>query len=276
MLTDVLKGNVFAKNQTEKTIVYIPVKSIASNPYQPRRVFNQDALQELSHSIKQYGVLQPISVRRTGEGSFELVAGERRLMACKMAGLTRIPAIICEYRSQDSAVVALIENIQRCDLTYMEEAEAYFKLLNEHNLTQTELASKVGKTQSTIANKIRLLKLPGLVRDIIKDNDLTERHARALLRLDNADMQIEALNKVIEKDLNVSQTDKLVDALLEEKVKTEDSKKTAQKPNRLKSICIFTKAISKTLDTLKQKGINAVSKEKEFEDYFEYSIKIYK
>ena len=274
MLGDTLtKGNIFTRNTTGKTIVYIPIKAIRTNPYQPRRVFNEQLLEELANSIKQYGVLQPISVRRLDDKNFELIAGERRLKACTMAGLNRIPAIICEFHNQDSAVVALIENIQRCDLTYMEEAEAYNKLLKDYGITQSQLAQKVGKTQSTIANKIRLLKLPQLVRDIIKDNDLTERHARALLRLEDADMQLEALNAVLEGELNVSDTDKLIDKML---MPSEGEPKPKRKPTRLKSISIFTKAISKTLLALKDKGINTESKEKEYDDYFEYSIKIYK
>ncbi len=274
MLSDTkTKGNIFTRNTTGKTIVYIPIKAIRTNPYQPRRVFNGQLLEELANSIKQYGVLQPISVRRLDDKNFELIAGERRLKACAMAGLNRIPAIICEYQNQDSAVVALIENIQRCDLTYMEEAEAYNKLLKDYGITQSQLAQKVGKTQSTIANKIRLLKLPQLVRDIIKDNDLTERHARALLRLEDADMQLEALNTVLENELNVNETDKLIDKML---MPDESEPKPKRKPTRLRSISIFTKAISKTLLALKDKGINTESKEKEYDDYFEYSIKIYK
>ncbi len=274
MISDVkTKGSIFARNTTGKTIVYIPIKAIKTNPYQPRRVFNEQLLEELSSSIKQYGVLQPINVRRLDEKTFELIAGERRLKACQMAGLTRIPAIICEYHNQDSAVVALIENIQRCDLTYMEEAEAYNKLIRDYGITQCQLAQKVGKTQSTVANKIRLLKLPQLVRDIIKDNDLTERHARALLRLEDADMQLDALNAILENSLNVNDTDKLIDKML---MPEEPRQSPKPKQSRLKNISIFTKAISKTLSTLKDKGINAVSKEKEYEDYFEYSIKIYK
>lgn len=274
MLTDVkFKGNIFSKNTSGKTIVYIPIKAIKTNPYQPRRVFNQQLLTELSNSIKQYGVLQPINVRRLDEKNFELIAGERRLKACQMAGLTRIPAIICEYQNEDSAVVALIENIQRCDLTYLEEAEAFDKLLRDYGITQSQLAQKVGKTQSTVANKIRLLKLPHLVRDIIKDNDLTERHARALLRLEDADLQLKALNTILENNLNVSDTDRLIDKML---LPDEPKCEQKQKTNKLKNISFFTRAISKTLSALKDKGINAVSKEKEYDDYYEYSIKIYK
>ena len=279
MISDVkLKGSIFSKNTNTKTVVYIPIKSIIANPHQPRKFFNTEQLTELARSIKQYGVLQPVTVRKISDKQFELVTGERRLRAAHLAGLTRVPAIIGDFKERDSALVALIENIQRCDLTYLEEAEAYNKLLTQYGLTQSQLAEKVGKTQSTVANKVRLLKLPAIVRDIIKDNDLTERHARALLRLDDSDMQIKALNIILEKGLNVSEADALVDEMLKPQEKQAQNKENIkpEKPKPLKSICIFTKAIKNTVNALRQKGLNAVSDEKEYKDYYEYSIKIYK
>jgi ParB family chromosome partitioning protein len=165
----------------QSEIKYIPIDSIKPNPYQPRKDFNKKALEELSQSIKTYGVIQPISVRKLQDNSYELVAGERRLRASELANLKEIPAIIVDYRDKESAMIALIENLQREDLNFIEEAEGYRNLIEDHGFTQQELAEKIGKSQSTIANKLRLLKLPDdIKRDLIEHN-LTERHGRALL-----------------------------------------------------------------------------------------------
>ena len=151
------------EEESKKDIVYISVDSIRPNPYQPRKRFSKASLDELCESIKQYGVIQPINVRKIGNNHYELVAGERRLRAAIMAGLDKIPAIIIDVNDNDSAILALIENLQREDLNYLEEAEGYNNLIMEHNLTQEELAMRIGKSQSTIANKIRLLRLSPLV-----------------------------------------------------------------------------------------------------------------
>jgi ParB family chromosome partitioning protein len=166
----------FPKKQKEndlKNICYIDIDSIRPNPYQPRKQFSKGALEELCESIQQYGVIQPINVRKISNSKYELVAGERRLRAAVMAGLKEIPAIVININDNDSAVLALIENLQREDLNYLEEAEGYSNLINEHGLTQEELAQKIGKSQSTVANKIRLLRLPPLVKKILSDNNLT-------------------------------------------------------------------------------------------------------
>jgi len=187
----------------QKKITYIPLDKIRPNPYQPRRNFEYSALEELCNSIKEYGVIQPINVRKTPGNQYELVAGERRLRASIMAGLKEIPAIIIDVNEDDLAIMALIENLQREDLGYLEEAEGYQNLIREHGLTQEELAQKIGKSQSTIANKIRLLKLPPMVKKMLSDHQLTERHARALLKLHDEQIQLKVLKKVCEKELNV-------------------------------------------------------------------------
>ena len=166
------------KENDLKNICYIDIDSIRPNPYQPRKQFSKGALEELCESIQQYGVIQPVNVRKISSNKYELVAGERRLRAAVMAGLKEIPAIVININDNDSAVLALIENLQREDLNYLEEAEGYSSLINEHGLTQEDLARKIGKSQSTVANKIRLLRLPPLVKKILSDNNLTERHAR--------------------------------------------------------------------------------------------------
>ena len=195
----------------EREVARIPIDAIRPNPYQPRRVFSQEALEELSASIKQYGLLQPISVRKAGNDAFELIAGERRLRASKLAGLTYIDAIIFSAYEQDSAVIAMMENLQRENLHYMEEAEGYQNLIRDHGLSQDELARKLGKNQSTIANKMRILKLPMPVKRLLLQHNLTERHARALLRLHDEEMQIKIVQVIVQQGLNVKATEELVE-----------------------------------------------------------------
>ena len=199
-----------------KAIINIPIDKIAPNPYQPRKEFRGSSLEELSASIKEYGILQPINVRKIGESGFELVSGERRLRASKLAGMSYIPAIIIEVVEQDSAIIALIENLQREDLNFIEEAEGYHNLINDHGMTQEELAKKVGKKQSTIANKLRLLKLNKNIKKTILENDLTERHARVLLKLPDDMLQEKALLSIIKRSLNVKKSEDLIEKMLEE------------------------------------------------------------
>ena len=199
-----------------KSVINIPIEEISPNPYQPRKNFNKLALEELSDSIKSYGVLQPVNVRKVGEKGYELIAGERRLRAAKIAGLKEIPAIVIEVVEHDSAVIALIENLQREDLNFLDEAEGYFNLINDHGMTQEELARKVGKNQSTIANKMRLLRLPKDIKDAILENNLTERHARALLKLPDEKTQKKVLKNIINKSLNVKKTEEMIDKLIDE------------------------------------------------------------
>ena len=170
---------------TQPEFKNIPVSMIKPNPYQPRKDFNKKSLEELSQSIRSFGVLQPISVREIKAGSYELIAGERRLRATEMAEINDIPAIVVEFKDKEAAFLALIENLQRDDLNFMEEAEGYSNLIEDHGFTQQEIASKMGKSQSTIANKLRLLKLPEDIKKILLENDFTERHGRALLKNDD-------------------------------------------------------------------------------------------
>ena len=188
-----------------------------------QKKFDLSMLEELRDSIKQYGVLQPINVRVISGNHYELVAGERRLRAATMAGLVDIPAIILDVSESDSAIMALIENLQREDLTYLEEAEGYASLLDDHNLTQEELALKIGKSQSTIANKIRLLKLSPLIKKILMDNNLTERHARSLLKLRDEQLQHKVLKMVCERGFNVKKTEDLIDRVIERYTKRKQS-----------------------------------------------------
>ena len=180
-----------------KKVMEIPIEKIVPNPYQPRRVFSQAALEELSNSIKSYGILQPITVRDIN-GNYELVAGERRFRAAKLANLEFVPAIINNMTDESSAVLALLENLQREDLNFIEEAMGYENLIKEHSFTQQQLAEKLGKNQSTIANKLRILRLPMEIKIKLVENDLTERHARALLKLPNEELIKETLDAAVE------------------------------------------------------------------------------
>jgi ParB family chromosome partitioning protein len=195
----------------QREIARISIDQVRPNPYQPRRVFSEEALQELSQSIRQYGLLQPISVRKSGPEGYELIAGERRLRACRMAGMAEIDAIVFSAYEQDSAVIAMMENLQRENLHYMEEAEGYQNLIRDHGLSQEELARRLGKNQSTIANKMRILRLPAQVKAALVKHCLTERHARALLRLHDEEMQVKVVRLIVEQNLNVKASEELIE-----------------------------------------------------------------
>ena len=192
-----------------KEIMNVKIDSIFPNTYQPRKFFNEEALNELSLSIKEHGIIQPITVRKIGE-KYELVAGERRWRAARMASLEFVPCNIIEITDTQSAEIALLENLQREDLNFIEEAEAYYNLINDHKFTQEELAKRMGKKQSTIANKLRLLKLDEDVRLLCLKNNLSERHARALLSLPTKELQLKVIKKIISNSLNVKKTEELI------------------------------------------------------------------
>ncbi|NLL06672.1 MAG: nucleoid occlusion protein [Clostridiaceae bacterium] len=265
----------FEKKADLKNITYVGIENIRPNPYQPRKQFNKISLDELCESIKQYGVIQPINVRKLSSNMYELVAGERRLRAATMAGLKEIPVIVIDINDNDSAVMALIENLQREDLSYMEEAEGYNNLINDHGFTQEELATKIGKSQSTIANKIRLLKLPPLVKKILADNNLTERHARALLKLHDEQLQLKVLKKVCEKGLNVKKTEDLVERAIDRYTRQENEKKNKGKFTRaIKDIRIFVNTIKQSIELMKKSGVDAKAAQFDRGSYVEFIIRI--
>ncbi len=251
------------------SILQISVDKILPNPFQPRRTFDGVALEEMSKSIQQYGVLQPITVRKVSPTLYELIAGERRLRASKFAGLTKIPAIVVEMNDCDSAAAALVENLQREDLSFLEEAEAYSTLMALHGFTQEQIALRLGKSQSNIANKLRLLRLSDKVRRLIGENNLTERHARALLKLSDESLQLEAIRKISDDSCNVAETEEMVDKLVKEK-----PAKSRRHPVILKDVRIFMNTINRAISVMVESGINAETKKTEFDDYFEYVITI--
>lgn len=257
---------------TDREIKTIQINLIKPNNYQPRRYFNQDALLELSQSIKEYGVIQPISVRRNGDKFYELVAGERRLRASQLAGLQEIPAIIVEMKDNESAVVAMIENLQREDLNYIEEAEGYYNLIKDHGLTQEELAERIGRKQSTIANKLRILRLSDEIKEKLIKEGLTERHARALLKVNDEKLQSKIIDIIIKNNLNVKKTEELID---KELGSLEKKKKNNKQEIKKYKWSISPKIIVNTIKQIMDKsGVQAEYVAKEKDDCMEITVRI--
>ncbi len=261
--------------QKELKIELVPIGLVKPNPYQPRKVFSDDTLQELANSILEHGLMQPITVRAIGN-FYELIAGERRLKASKLAGLETIPAVIIEVTTKDSAVLALIENLQRENLNFLEESQAYFNVMQDYGYTQQELANTLGKNQSTVANKLRVLKLSPAVQKVLVENSLTERHARALLKLPNEEMHLVALEKIVKQDLNVKRTEQLIEQMLVDLTKEEMIKHKANQKVKsyIKDIRLVTNTITQAVDMIQKAGIDAKYTMKEQQDGYEIRIKI--
>lgn len=252
-----------------KEILKINVNDIIPNTYQPRRFFDEVALIELSQSIKEHGIIQPLTVRKRGD-IYELVAGERRLRAAKLASLGEVPCTLVDITDTQSAQIALLENLQREDLNYIEEAEAYYNLMNDHNFTQEEIASKMGKKQSTVANKLRLLKLSPQVRGLCLENSLTERHARALLSVTDEKLQLKIIEKVIKNGLNVKKTEELINKELLKLA----GKSLNSKNKNIKSIFpakLYVNTIKQVFDKF---NIPANYKFNESEEYIQITVNI--
>lgn len=238
------------KNVNEVKVIKVPVDKIFPNPYQPRKNFDEEALRDLASSVAQFGVLQPLLVAPADDGRYMLIAGERRLRASKMAELTEVPVIISEYTSQQIAEIALIENLQREGLHFLEEAEGYEQLMKQFNLTQEAMASRVGKKQSTIANKLRLLKLSYRVRKILVEAGLSERHARALLKLDDEEKQVQVLTVVIDNGYSVRQTENYIEKLL-----ASTAKEKKRRPVIVNDVRIYVNSIKQVVNAIKDVGI---------------------
>jgi ParB family chromosome partitioning protein len=251
-------------------ITHIQTEKLLPNPYQPRHKFESEDMLSLAESIKQNGILQPLLIRRINNSDyFEVIAGERRLRAAILAGIDVVPCIEVECDCEQSAVFSILENVQRADLTFFEEATAIGQLINHFGLTQTEIAKRLGKSQSALSNKLRLLKLPVDVRYFIEKEGLTERHARALLKLESEKDIWGALNVIKEKGLNVEQTEKFIDSL------TDNSVKPKRNVVRIfKDVRIFVNTVNKAIETMKASGINAESDKTETDEYIEFRVKI--
>ncbi len=269
-----LQNSIKQKREGEQVLQSIPVTMIKPNPYQPRKKFSQQSLEELSESIKEVGLIQPITVRKTGTNSYELIAGERRLRASKMAGLEVIPAIIMSGDEKDSAIMAMIENLQREDLHYLEEAKGYLDLIQDHGLTQEELANKIGRSQSTIANKIRLLRLSDQIKDMLMQNNLTERHARCLLRLPEEELRLKALNKIIEKNYNVKDAEMLVERTIQTIQRSGRDSRKRRMTGGYRDLRIFINTIKNAVVMMKDYGINPLLKEVDNGDSIEITVTI--
>lgn len=259
----------FAVKERTARVVEIPIAQIHPNPWQPRRVFDEESLAGLAKSIRGNGLLQPLSVRSLGDGVYELVAGERRLRALRLAGLTTAPCILLETTARESAVFALLENLQRQDLHFFEEAEGIARLVETVGLTQEQVAERLGKSQPAVANKLRLLQLSSDLRDIIIEKQLSERHARALLRLP-AERQSAALQQILKNHLNVAETDRMVEELLGRDME----RPTRKNMPVIKDVRLFFNTVTNAVNLMRRAGIEAQTSQREFSDYIEYVVRI--
>ena len=262
--------NFILKN--ENKISDIPIIKIRPNKAQPRKVFNEEDLNALSQSIAENGILQPLTVRKVSATEYELIAGERRLRASVIAGLRKVPCIVIKCSEKESAVYALLENLQRSDLGMFEEARGVSRLIRRYGLTQQEAAVKLGKTQSTIANKLRLLRLTYEEQEWIENAGLSERHARALLKLGDESARREALSKIISESLNVQQSENLINLMLNSSPK--NNKKQGTSKAVIKDVRIFVNTINKAIDTMRLAGIDAQSDKTDTDNFIEYTIRI--
>ncbi|KEF38023.1 Effector of nucleoid occlusion Noc [Schinkia azotoformans MEV2011] len=262
-----LKEELITENEEVKRI---PIQDIVPNRFQPRTVFVDEKINELMQTIHTHGIIQPIVLREYEKGKYEIIAGERRWRAVTKLGWDTIPAIIKDFNDTETASVALIENLQREELSPLEEAIAYARLLELHNLTQEALAQRLGKGQSTVANKLRLLKLPEAIQEALLQKKITERHARALIPLKEQESQEKLLEEIIEKHLNVKQTEDRVIKMLESKVKKPKPKRKAFS----KDTRIAMNTIRQSLNMVASTGMKIDSQEEEHEDYIQFTIKI--
>lgn len=257
----------------DNKVLNVSTIQIRPNRTQPRRNFDEEELRSLSRSIVENGILQPLVVRRINSTEFELIAGERRLRAAIMAGLSKVPCVVHKCGDKDSALLALIENLQRTDLNMFEEARGIARLIRKYGLTQDQAAVKLGKKQSTVANKLRLLRLGFEEQEWILSAHLSERHARALLRIEDEGLRREVLSRVISDHLSVGQTELLVTEALMKKPEAVPIPKQERKI-AIKDVRIFVNTINKAVDTMRLSGINAISHRSETDDYIEYTVKI--
>ncbi len=244
-------------------VVFLPPRTIHPNPSQPRKIFRQEALEELADSIRRHGILQPLSVRRVGSG-YELIAGERRLRAGQMAGLTEIPCIVMSMDDQESSMAALVENLQRQDLDFIEEAKGIALLMDSFSMSQEQASRVLGKSQSGIANKLRLLRHSEPVLQAVREAELTERHARALLKLNSEPQKLQVISRIVEQSMSVAKTEQYIEQLL---APTEKEIKNI-------NVCAFLRHISQTLTRIQMSGIAAVSERKETDSQIVLTIMI--
>lgn len=244
-------------------VVFLPERSIRPNPSQPRKLFREEALEELAESVRRHGILQPLSVRRSGSG-YELIAGERRLRAARLAGMTEIPCIIMSMDNRESAIAALVENLQRQDLDFIEEAEGIARMTKEFSMSQEQAAKILGKSQSAVANKLRILKHTPPVLEALRRHGLTERHARALLRLQGEEEKLAAIGEITRRNMSVAQTELYIEDLL---------RRQPKKPS-VPNVGAFLNSLTQNLQKMQQNGISAISERRETESQIVLTITI--
>ena len=244
-------------------VMFLPARAIRPNPAQPRKIFHPELLEDLAESIRRHGILQPLSVRRVGNG-YELIAGERRLRAAQMAGLTEIPCIVMNMDDRESGMAALVENLQRQDLDFVEEAQGISRLMAQWELSQEDTAKLLGKSQSAIANKLRLLRHSPEVLSRLRETGLTERHGRALLKLGGEGEKLAAIEEIIRQGMNVARTEKYIEQLLTDR----------EKPVRRIHLGSFLNNLNQSLARIQLSGIPAVSERRETEDRIVLTITI--
>ena len=248
----------------------LPIERITPNPRQPRRHFPEQPLRELADSIRQHGVLQPLSVQKA-DGAYVLVAGERRLRAAGLAGLTHVPCILVKVTPQDSALLALVENLQRSDLHYLEEAAAISRLITTYGMSQEEAARRLGRSQSAVANKLRLLKLSPECVDKLRQYGLTERHARALLRLEENEQRLTAACYIGEKQLTVAAAEEYIEGLLQKKQREAPAKRSVYV---IKDVRLFLNSVDRSMENIRRAGVDARCDKQESEDEITITIQI--
>ena len=252
-------------------VTFISVDEIYPNPFQPRKSFDEASLRELSESISLYGILQPLTVRRTGR-RFELVSGERRLRAAKMADFAEVPCIILEIDDKEASIIALVENLQRKDLDFFEEAEGLQQLIRLYGMSQDEAARRIGKSQSAVANKLRLLRLSFDILALIRENGLSERHARALLRLSSDAERLSALSEIIRRDLTVAKTEEYIESLLAGE--NEPPAKSKRPVYIIRDVRFFLNTLNRGVDIMKRSGVNASVGQNETDTDIVFTVKI--
>ena len=243
-------------------VLYLPAARIRPNPLQPRKHFDAGALQELAESIRQYGVLQPLTVRRLA-GGYELVAGERRLRAARLAGLSEVPCLLADVDEESSGMLALVENLQRRDLDYIEEAEGLQKLMQQYHLSQEQAARRIGKSQSAVANKLRILRHPPSVLQALRENHLTERHARALLRLEDPEQRLAAVEHIGKNQLNVADAEAYIDRLVTQNQTTPIRRRSTY---ILKDVRLFLNSVDRGVRLMQTAGVGAKVSRRDTED----------
>ena len=257
--------------ERKERVLTLRVEDIRPNPYQPRQTFDDEGLRELASSIRRHGILQPLTVRPAGGGKWELVAGERRLRAAKLAGLERVPCIRREADDRDAALLALVENLQRRDLHYLEEAAAIASYIRQTGITQEEAAAQLGRSPSALANKLRLLRLSPACRELLVRNGLTERHARCLLRLEDEEERLAALRHIVDKQLNVAQAEQYIDQRLAQLQSTPPKRR---RTFILKDVRLFLNSLDRGLRMVRDAGVDARTERQETDEAILLTIRI--